>query len=221
MLNRSGEASLMGNRSVCFRIFFMLAVAVAGVSCSKGTDGVAQSVTGEVSASETSGAPERRVSDPLDITPYLGRPCDLVSPRLLEKLDTSPSEANPSLPEDDKVAAEAGPGCSWTGEGEGSIGIGIDSGNKERGVGGLRALEMARDQGRYKLWEETSIEGYPAVYMGVRDARHEGDCDLAVGIADDMTFGVSAISFRENPEKACQVAAEVAADVIGNLKAAN
>ncbi len=208
----------MLNRPFWVRIVSMIAVAAAGVSCSADTDGVAQPVTDEVSASASSVAPERRVSDPLDITPYLSKPCDLVSPEMLEKLGTSPSEANPRLPEDDKIAAAAGPGCSWSGEGEGSVGIGIDSGNKERGVGGLRGLEIARDQGRYKLWEETSVAGYPAVYMGISDSRHRGDCDLAVGIADDMTFGVAAVSFRENPQKACQVAAEVAADVIETLK---
>ncbi|WP_043536295.1 DUF3558 domain-containing protein [Saccharomonospora cyanea] len=211
----------MRNHPFWFRIVPVLAVAAVGVSCSADTDGVAQPATGELSASKPSAAPERRVSDPLDVAPYLSRPCDLVSPEMLERLGTSPSEATPRLPEDDKITAQTGPGCSWTGENEGSVGIGIDSGNKERGVGGLRGLEIARDQGRYKLWEETSIAGYPAVYMGVRDARHEGDCDLAVGIADDMTFGVSAVSFRENPQKACEVAVEVAADVIENLKAGN
>lgn len=209
----------MRNRFFWFRIASVLAVAAAGVSCSADTDGVAQPATGELSALKSSAAPERRVSDPLDITPYLSLPCDLVSPEMLEELGTSPGEATPRLPEDDEIAAETGPGCSWSGEDEGSVGVNINSGNKERGVGGLRGHEIMRDQGWYDLWEETSVAGYPAVYMGISDSRHRGDCGLVVGIADDMTFGVSAASFRENPQKACQVAAEVAADVIGTLKA--
>ncbi len=209
----------MHNRSVWFRIVSMFAVAAVSVSCSADTDGVAQPATDEVSASASSAAPERRVSDPLDITPYLSRPCDLVSPKMLEKLGTSSDEATPRLPEDDKIAAETGPGCSWSGEDEGSVGVNINSVNKERGLGGMRGHEIMRDQGWYDLWEETSVAGYPAVYMGISDSRHRGDCDLVVGIADDMTFGVAAASFRENPQKACEVAVEVAADVIENLKA--
>lgn len=73
MLSRSGEASLVRNRSVWFRIVSLFAVAAIGVSCSSDTDGVAQPATGEVSASASSVAPERRVSDPLDVAPYLFR----------------------------------------------------------------------------------------------------------------------------------------------------
>ncbi|CAM3095423.1 DUF3558 domain-containing protein [Saccharomonospora xinjiangensis] len=201
-----------------FRIFSMVAVVLFGASCSAGTEGVAQPAVDDTTTSVAGKAPERKVSEPLDISPYLSRPCELVSPEMLAKLGTSPSEATPRLPEDHKVSAEFGPSCDWSGEDEGGIGVNINSGNKERGLGGLRGHEMARDQGRYELWEETSISSYPAVYLGVSDARDRGDCELVVGIADDMTFGVSAVSFYENPEKACRVADEVAADVIETLK---
>ncbi|WP_433470560.1 DUF3558 domain-containing protein [Saccharomonospora azurea] len=210
----------MYDRSVTWvRGLVLSSVAIFAASCSATTDGVAEPPERGVTGSETdTTAPQRTVSDPLDITPYLSEPCDLVSPEMLEDLGTSPEQAEPILPEDDELAAQTGPLCRWSGEAEGSIALGIDSGNRERGLGGLKGLEVSRDQGRYKLWEEVSVAGYPAVYLGVRDARADGDCDLAVGIADDMTFGVTAHSFYDNPERACDVANELAADVIQTLK---
>ncbi|WP_433470562.1 DUF3558 domain-containing protein [Saccharomonospora azurea] len=200
------------------RLFVLPAVAILAVSCSVTEDGIADPSDSGSTGISMSPAPERTVSDPLDISPYLSNPCDLVSPGMLSRLGTSPDLAKPSLPEDNAIVAETGPACSWSSESEGSIGLGIDTGNFERGLGGLRGLEVSRDQGRYKLWEELSVSGYPAVYYGVRDARSEGDCDLAIGIADDMTVGVTAHSFYENPQRACGVANEVAADVIQTLK---
>ncbi len=208
---------MLNRPSLLLRSAALLALAVLSASCSVTADGVAQPTTQEASE-ETDLAPERRVSDPLDVSSYLSKPCDLVSPQMLSKLGTSPEKGEARLPGDDKVAAQSGPYCDWSGEREGSISVAIASGNAERGVGGLRGLQILRDQGRFKLWEETSVSGYPAVYLGAADARAEGDCDLAVGIADDMTFSVAAISFRENPKRAYQVTSEVAADVIKTLK---
>ncbi len=90
--------------------------------------------------------------------------------------------------------------------------------NAERGVGGLEGLRSLYEQGRYRLWEETSVAGYPAAHFGVTDARSKNDYNITMGIADDMAFSVTAISFRDNPAMACQVTSEVAADVIKTLK---
>jgi hypothetical protein len=212
MLDRSAV------RWACISI--MSAVAMLTTSCSGEEEGVAQPSGSEPTESSARSTPERPVRDPLDISPYLSDPCGLVSPDMLSRLGASPEVAEPVMPEDDDIAAATGPSCNWSSEIEGNFGLGIDSGNKERGLGGLTGLEVSRDQGRYKLWEETSVAGYPAVYYGVRDARSEGDCDLAIGIADDMSIGVTAHSFYDNPQRACDVANEVAADVIQTLKGA-
>ncbi|WP_040922204.1 DUF3558 domain-containing protein [Saccharomonospora xinjiangensis] len=205
-------------RDLVKRIVPMVLVVILAISCSASDDGFARSTENKSIVVSSSNHPQRRVSEPLEISPYLSRPCDLVSSQLLGKLGTSPDKSNPRLPKDDEVAAGVGPSCSWKIEGEGSIGIGIASENARRGAGGLRALELLREQGRFKLWEESSVSAYPAVYFGVRDARTEGDCDLAVGIADDMTFSVAAIGFSSGDQQACDVADEIAADVIANLR---
>ncbi len=196
----------------------LVGLALVATSCADTEEGSAGPATSEAISTVESRGSERGVSDPLDVSPYLSKPCGLVSAEMLDELGTSLQESEPRLPENDKIAAQSGPYCSWSGEREGSISVAVASKNSERGMGGLRGLEALRDQGRFSLWDETSVSGYPAVYLGVTDDRARGDCDLAVGIADDMTFSVTAISFYDNPQRACEVASEVAADVIRTLK---
>lgn len=184
----------------------------------------ASTMDGEVQLGESGNNPsqasvgQQEISEPLDISAYLSNPCGLVSAEKLGELGFSSSDGEPHFPEDDELASQTGPNCIWVEQENSSISVILPSKNTERGVGGLEGLRALHEQGRYRLWEETSVAGYPAAYFGVSDARSSGDCNITVGIADDMAFSVAASSFRDNPAMACQVADEVAVDVIENLK---
>lgn len=208
------QSRCFGSRAFCASLLSAVLLAAA---CASTTDGEAQ--LGESGNNSSSPSADRqRVSEPLDISAYLSDPCGLVSVEKLGELGFSPGDGEAHLPEDDEFAAQTGPACGWVGQGNGSISVIITSKNTERGVGGLEGLRALYEQGRYRLWEETFVADYPAAYLGVSDARSRGDCNIAVGIADDMAFSVTASSFRDNPAMACQVADEVAVDVIENLK---
>lgn len=207
---------------------FLYAVAVASiafsvVSCSGETAGLPQAdeVVGQSSVQSSSASPRYSIDEPLDVTPFLGSPCQLVSPGVLKKFDYQPEDGDENLPESDEMAAEGGPYCDWQGGDEGTLSVAIDSGNTERGLGGLENMRTLHEQGRFNLWEETTVSGYPAAYVDMQDKRSEGNCSLSVGVADDMTFSVNASFYYENPEEACRVVDEVAADVIQNLRGKN
>lgn len=209
-------------RALSVHLGLLVLASFAVASCSSTTEGVPDAVQSpeDSSSSVSTTDPRYLVEEPLDVSQFLSRPCDLIPRGPLESLGIDPESGRAKLPEDDVVAAEVGPYCSWP-EGDTNLSAGIQSGNTERGTGGLAGLRLSYEQGRYKLWEETSNSGYPAVYLGVADRRAEGSCQLAVGVSEDMTFTVSADVYSEDPESACRVVDEVAADVIQNLRGVN
>src|SRR5690606_2773690 len=126
---------------------FLYAVAVASiafsvVSCSGETAGLPQAdeVAGQSSVQSNSASPRYSIDEPLDVTPFLGSPCQLVSPGVLKKFDYQPEDGDENLPESDEMAAEGGPYCDWQGGDEGTLSVAIDSGNTERGLGGLENM---------------------------------------------------------------------------------
>ncbi|PRX49061.1 uncharacterized protein DUF3558 [Prauserella shujinwangii] len=158
------------------------------------------------------------VSQELDATPYLTKPCELVPDTTLESLGFAlPGE--PLSAENESTADLVGPSCGWwLKPGNTLLSVGIQTGNREHGVGGLRGLRGGYERGQYAYWESTNIGGYPAAYYDIDDERQEGRCRLAVGIADDLTFSVSAGVYENEPQQACSTVEKVATDVIGTLK---
>ncbi|EHY88751.1 DUF3558 domain-containing protein [Saccharomonospora azurea] len=174
------------------------------------------------SASETSGLWPNPYTVPpekgLDVAPFLGNPCGLVSPGLLadEKYSV---EGRPRLPGEDTTADVTGPYCGWSGKGDSrGLTVSIQSGNARRGAGGLVHLRRMYDEGRYAYWEDTSIGGYPAAYLDLADRRSAGGCGVAVAVADDMSFSVAVDAYADQPTEACSAAARFAEDVLGNLE---
>lgn len=198
-----------------------LAVLVLGVSalaaCSGTTEGSPElggtSGTGTTSPQEPGG--RYTVQMPLRIDSFLSRPCDLLPGESLNSLGLDAQDGEAKLPENDGAARATGPYCSWAGESV-SVSVGVQSENTKRGTGGLDGLYAVYEQGRYGFWEETEVAGYPAAFSATVDQRAEGRCQLAVGIADDMSFTANAY-IGDNPDAACQAATELAADVIQTL----
>jgi len=72
---------------------------------------------------------------------------------------------------------------------------------------------------RYKFWEETTVDGYPAVFNGVVDNRSSGGCNLAVGVSDPLAVLVQEqLGGQRRKENACDRAKQVAAALITTLK---
>ena len=158
---------------------------------------------------ETYGAP--RVSAPLDATKFLPKPCEALSPVQLKGFGVSkPGEPTTT----GAVAENAGPFCTWHADSavDSTIGVGFLTGNKK----GLS--DTYRGRSRFKFFEETTVDGYPAVFNDLSDGRPDGQCNVTVGISDTLAFRA-----REEGglvgQAACDRAKQVAAAVIATLKA--
>lgn len=191
------------------------------VACSAATGGAAQPAAVSASSPANSGAPDpavARVDHPLDVSAYVGDPCRTVPPSVLAPLGySSPGEPHTAAAAD----TSAGPYCGWLiGAGGLSVQVGLLTGNRDRGIGGLSGLYQGKAAGQVGfLAPAPAVAGYPAVYTGLRDRRAQGDCGLDVGIADDLVFSVAALGYQ-GEQDSCHVAETVAAAVVGTLKGA-
>ncbi|MEV8610712.1 DUF3558 domain-containing protein [Amycolatopsis sp. NPDC051373] len=192
-----------------------MAALVAG-GCSAPTAGVAQPAPNSASGT----APDSRapkVTDPLDPAAYLGKPCALVPESVLAPLRyPAQGEATVSGP-----FAEAGPGCGWQIGAEGlSVQIIIGTGNRDQGMGGLAGIYRAKDAGQLGFVDPApSVAGHPAVFSDLSDRRARGNCNLWVGLSDDLAFATAAQGYQ-GEQDSCQVAETVAGAVVGTLKGA-
>lgn len=158
---------------------------------------------------DTYGAP--RVTQPLDATKFLSQPCAVLTQAQLDSFGVS----RPGEPDtDSEIAKVSGPGCLWHARPEvnSTIDMSFVTGNKK----GLS--DIYRGRSRFKFFEETTVDGYPAVFNDPSDGRPHGDCNITVGISDTLAFRA-----REEGglvgQAVCDRAKQVAAAVIATLKA--
>ena len=151
------------------------------------------------------------MEDPLDASKFLTDPCAVLTPAQLAEFGVSTPGRGDT---DSKIARAAGPICTWTADTEipSVIGVTWQSGIKK----GLAHLYEVRD--RWEYFEETTVEGYPAVFNSALDNRDGGDCYISVGVSDTLTFNASETG-RLDAEGACARAKQLAAAVIVTLKA--
>jgi hypothetical protein len=164
--------------------------------------------TAPPSADSTYGAP--RVSDPLDASRFLARPCDVLTPAQLTTFGIS----KPGRPTTTGATAEnAGPFCTWTADSEvnSTVGVGFITGNKH----GLS--DIYRGRSRFEYFEETTVEGYPAVFASLNDGRAQGVCDIGVGISDTLIFRSTEQGGRKG-QGSCDRVKQVAAAVVATVK---
>lgn len=157
---------------------------------------------------ETYGAP--RVEDPVDASRFLTDPCSVLTPAQLTGFGVStPGRGDTEGP----IATTVGPLCGWTADTEipSTIGVAWQSGNEN----GLSDLYRTRD--RYEYFEETTVEGYPAVFNDSIDSRDEGDCTISVGLSDALTFTAGEIG-RLDAVGACARAEQVAAAAVVTMR---
>lgn len=190
--------------------FVVVAVAVVGCTSVRAGTPVGEGSAGASSSVGTYGAP--RVSDPVDVTGFLDRPCAVLTAAQLAEFGVE----EPGEPDTEStIAKNAGPGCVWhrrdTSSGS-SLGMGFTTGNKN----GLS--DIYRGKSRFEFFVETTVDGYPAVFRDLSDGRPHGDCTITVGISDTLTFLASETGGPEG-QIVCDRTKEVATAILATLKA--
>lgn len=196
-------------------ILVLATLSLAISACSQRTSGSPAPASGaagtqSVSASGSSAAPT--VSNPLDPTSYLSKPCDLVPQELVAQLgytNPTPTAENSSF----------GPGCGWVGTDSlkpknFNVSVQVLKGKRN---GGLAAIYKAHDRGFYAFADPTTVSSYPAVYADTQDRRAEGKCTVFVGIANDLTFATGVDGYTD-AQDSCATAKQIAAAVITDLQ---
>jgi hypothetical protein len=193
----------------------LASVAVAG--CTGENPGTASPSSVAAPSSTSSGAPEDpnvpKVANPLDASAFIGDACKLLPPAAAAELGFT----DPGEPKNDT----GNPSCGWGIRGKAdSLLIILGSGNREKGMGGLAGLHKAKAAGQLRFLEPgPDVDGYPTVYYGIQDRRASGNCDLAVGVADDLSISTHAGGY-DNEQESCATAKKLASAVIKTLKGA-
>ncbi|SFB02557.1 Protein of unknown function [Amycolatopsis marina] len=180
-------------------------------SCDGGEPGQAVPTAGlsVSSVAETPGEPERPkappVEEPLDATKYISEPCGSLTESQQREFNVTSSRDNSNAD---------GEACIWSiGDGSTSVSVSYAT-TVDAGLSNLYALHETVP---WPYFEETEVDGYPAVYQDVVDHRAQGTCGLSVGIRNDLFFSSDVISLAGND--ACKAAANVASAVIRTIKA--
>lgn len=212
-------------RVLSYVVVAMCAVALGLAGCTTSDPGTpTPDPTGSESAASTStessespasssehekyGAP--RVETPLDASRFLADPCAVLTPAQLTGLGVSTPGRGDI---DSEVAKTVGPLCTWTADTEIPSGIGVawQSGNKN----GLADLYRVRDRQEY--FEETTVESLPAVFASEIDNRDGGDCTIAVGLSDSLTFTAGETGMLD-ADGACARAEQVAVAAVVTMR---
>jgi hypothetical protein len=155
------------------------------------------------------GAP--KVKSPLDTRRFQQNPCQVLTPTQLQRLNL-PAQGQPGQ-------APLGPKCDWTNrETRGNVQVHWTDKNP-RGLSGDYA---ARKAGKFAYFVELpEIEGFPAVAAHVADTRDLGDCNVSVGVTDQLTFltFVQLSQARVGTRDPCDAAREVAGMALRTMKA--
>lgn len=158
-----------------------------------------------------SGAP--KVANPItDTSAWESDPCGVISDQQFATIGIKIREAVPD-PE-----APVGPTCDWlTDSGASSFSGAFATINKE-GLSTVYASNQAGKFGKFEVLE--MIDGHPAVIAMERDETNEGVCSLAVGVRDDLDYGIVTTFDSDTPEAKdpCGTAQEIAALAVQTMK---
>lgn len=186
----------------------------SSASSTNNPDAEQSTSTGNGAGPSTVGTGAPDVDKPLDPSDYRDKPCDLLSSSFLDELGfTESGEA--ALPEDDDSGATFGPTCSWDlSDSTDSIEVAIQSDR----TGGLETLYGNHESGIFKYWETTTVLNYPAVFADSVDNRTDGECNMFVGVSDELVVAVISGPMEDIPKKACPRTKRIAGHVIEALE---
>lgn len=190
-------------------------------SCSAETGGSPTSTaTGSGAADQgASGNTVPKVENPLDVAPYVDRPCNLVDKKVISSIGSF----EPPEPDTDSKAAKklTGPSCGWFPTDSGpTISTVIDTVHRDTGTGGMRGVYDGKEVGLIEYIQRKQIPGHPGYPAVVADTSNEvtsGQCPLHVGVSDDLLVIVT-VTNDDKPDQACPAALKVAASVLDTLK---
>ncbi len=209
----------------CVIVTALVFVSAALAACSSENPGKPSPTTGAEVSSGRSSAPVNpdvpKVSVPLTVRDsFLTEPCTVVPQVDLTAL----GYVDAGRPGGGAGGSEGtNPSCGWSmskqGKGNG-LQVLIGTGNREKGTGGLAGFYQAKETGRMKFVAPgPEVDGYPTVFYGLSDERAEGNCTMAVGVADDLAIGTLAKSYQ-GEQDSCETARKLASSVIKTLKGA-
>jgi hypothetical protein len=194
----------------------IVALALFAVTgCSQETTGIAGPATGETTL--TPPAPSSTVGDqakaptvkkPLDASKFIADPCLVLTQTQIQTLEGS----KPGT----RTDSQNGPGCQWNFTSDGSAVTGVNF--VPAVTDGLSQIYQQNAAKFFKdgYFEPVEIEGYPAAYNSLVEDRASGNCGLAVGISDQILFGVL-VQWRPGQE-ACKGALNVAKEVLHTIQ---
>lgn len=209
----------------CVAAAALVVLSTALAACSgenPGTPGPASTTESSQGASSAPANPNvPKVAVPLGVpASYLTEPCKVVSQADLSALGYTDA-GNPGGGASGSEGVNPSCGWSMTRQSKANgVQVLIGTGNRERGTGGLAGFYQAKETGRMKFVAPgPDVDGYPTVFYGLSDERSEGNCTMAVGIADDLAIGALAKSY-EGEQDSCETAQKLASAVIKTLKGA-
>lgn len=212
-------------RSRLFRLLIGSTTLVLLAGCTSPTGGQATPAPGETpdTSSEstttsdgpdpdelpTDGAP--KVDDPLDTTKFQENPCLTLTPDQSEGIfGISPSGQ--------RYTDTLGNGCKWKNE---ETRAQADVVFLDKNSRGLSAEYAVNEEGRWVVFEELTVQGYPAVIRAQVDRRPDGICTVVVGASDKITYEVvlKQSDDRVGTKDPCEVATDVAGETVKTIKA--
>jgi hypothetical protein len=193
---------------------------VAG-GCTQQADGNPNPTDDPGDTAGAEGHPEvPAVEEPLDVDPFVNRPCDLIVEDVLVKVDMDP--ADPDSDPDNSI----GPTCVWLGDRSDAkptdqmgLLIGIPLLIREDGDG-LAGTYRAYEAGQLAYLEMVEVPGHPeyqAAFSAGDDRRAQGHYPLEVAVADDLALEIQYTN-ETDPGNAEENALKVAAAVLDALK---
>lgn len=187
------------------------AVLMLGLVTSAGCSPVSGTPSPTTTTSNKPAAP--RVEHPLDTAKFQAAPCTMLTAAQVAPYGiTTPGKVNNS-------SKALGPGCIWQNpDNAQSFEVQFITAN----TAGLTALYINKDiivnGGGY--WVATTIQGYPGVFNSSLDDRKTGDCSLAVGVTDALTYNVAVATDKTTPQYSdpCGMTTKIADTVLTTLR---
>ena len=183
-----------------------LGIAVAATGCSP--------VSGTPSpTTNTSSRPSvPKVANSIETAKYQASPCGLLTTAQVVPYGIT----RPGNSADGTTAL--GPGCRWAAIPGSSFIVEFITAN----TAGLTSLYINKDiivnGGGY--WVATTIQGYPGVFNSSLDDRKTGDCSLAVGVTDTLTYNVAVTADKSTPQYGdpCGMTSQIADMVLTTMR---
>lgn len=192
--------------------FLLLATTLFTAACSTTTEGAPtprpETRSSAVAPTSPSGPDVPSVENPIDLSAYLSRPCETLTPEQSTELEV---EAPGQPTTTGGIADEVGPYCTWSDStGSRSVTVAFLTVN----TGGLATVYESQDQFAYFV--PTTVGDHPAVLADYKDFRQQGECNVIVGTSDRTTFRASARG-NLDAQQSCDRAELIAKEALSTM----